>query len=260
MKKIVSFDLDMTLLNHDGYKVPDSAMKALEKLKKAGNLFAISTGRDMSNYYSREYIDLLKPDAVIDSNGTRVKIGDNIIYESLFDKDLLKDLIDFSLEQSLTIGLSGEDYDCYVNNDKLIEHYKKHWASNDRKFKDYKELYNMDVRTLTYIGDADGAKLIEENFNMLKLPMFANLTGADIIHVNDSKAKGLEELAKYLDIDMENTVAFGDSMNDYEILLHAGVGVAMGNADERLKKIADYITDDIGNDGIYKACEALKLF
>ena len=54
-------------------------------------------------------------------------------------------------------------------------------------------------------------------------------------------------------------LAFGDSMNDYEIIQAVGTGIAMGNADQRLKAVADYVTADIGDDGIYKACVHLGL-
>ena len=54
--------------------------------------------------------------------------------------------------------------------------------------------------------------------------------------------------------------AFGDSENDIELLQAAGTGVAVGNAMEETKQAADYVTDDIWHDGIYKACEALGLF
>ena len=55
-------------------------------------------------------------------------------------------------------------------------------------------------------------------------------------------------------------MAFGDSMNDIEVVQEAGIGVAMGNAVDALKKVADYVTAPIGEDGIYKACEHLRLF
>ena len=51
-----------------------------------------------------------------------------------------------------------------------------------------------------------------------------------------------------------------DSMNDIEVVQEAGIGVAMGNAVDALKKVADYVTAPIGEDGIYKACEHLRLF
>ena len=49
-------------------------------------------------------------------------------------------------------------------------------------------------------------------------------------------------------------------MNDLEILTAAGIGVAMGNGHPQLKAAADYVTAPIGEDGVYKACEALHLF
>ena len=58
---------------------------------------------------------------------------------------------------------------------------------------------------------------------------------------------------------MEKTYAFGDSMNDLEIIQAAGVGIAMGNGAPELKEAADYVTSDIGEDGIYRACKHFHL-
>ena len=62
-------------------------------------------------------------------------------------------------------------------------------------------------------------------------------------------------LCKYYNIDIKDTVAFGDSMNDKEIIEESGFGIAMGNAIEELKKYADYVTDDITDNGVYNALE-----
>ena len=62
-------------------------------------------------------------------------------------------------------------------------------------------------------------------------------------------------LCKYYNIDIKDTVAFGDSMNDREIIEASGFGIAMGNAIEELKKYADYVTDDIADNGVYNALE-----
>ena len=70
----------------------------------------------------------------------------------------------------------------------------------------------------------------------------------------------LKRLCKAWNIPLKNTIAFGDSMNDYEIVTTAGIGVAMGNGHPQLKAAADYVTAPIGEDGVYKACEALHLF
>lgn len=57
MRRIISFDLDMTLLDHDTYTIPDSALKAVSALKARGNLIVLATGRDMDNHYSRTFRD-----------------------------------------------------------------------------------------------------------------------------------------------------------------------------------------------------------
>ena len=117
------------------------------------------------------------------------------------------------------------------------------------------ELFDLPVRTLTYVGPPSGAKEIEDNFPTLKLPLFAGMFGADVIEKCASKAEGLKLLCKYYNIDIKNTVAFGDSMNDREIIEASGFGIAMGNAIEELKKYADYVTDDIADNGVYNALE-----
>ena len=70
-KRIVSFDLDMTLLDHKTWKIPDSAMKALELLRK-DSVIVIGSGRNMDHDMSVVYRDMIMPDAVIHMNGTRV--------------------------------------------------------------------------------------------------------------------------------------------------------------------------------------------
>ena len=83
--------------------------------------------------------------------------------------------------------------------------------------------------------------------------------GADIIERGNSKAEGLKRLCDYYGINLADTVAFGDSYNDIEIISEAGIGVAMGNAIEELKNAADFITDEVGKDGVYNACVRLGL-
>ena len=123
-------------------------------------------------------------------------------------------------------------------------------------------MLTMPVRTLAFVGSREQVKEMEREFPTLKLPMFASVHGADVVEKGNSKADGLRRLAGYFGEkeDLSDTVAFGDSMNDIEVVQEAGIGVAMGNAVDALKKVADYVTAPIGEGGIYKACEHLHLF
>lgn len=252
-KRIFSFDLDMTLLDHETWKIPDSAMEVLEHLRK-DSVIVIASGRNMDYELSVTYRDMVKPDAVIHMNGTRVVADGNVLYEHVMDKDRLRSILSYADEHGISIGVSHEGFDYYIHPEGVARMDKMRWGVSERNFREGWRLMDLPVRTLVYIGGPEQAAELEASFPEFKLPMFAGKMGADVVEREASKANGLMRLCRYYGISMENTVAFGDSMNDYEIIREAGVGIAMGNSIEELKQVADYVTDDIGRDGIWKAC------
>lgn len=74
-----------------------------------------------------------------------------------------------------------------------------------------------------------------------------------------SKASGIRFVCEKLGIAHENTYAFGDSVNDVEMLKYVAHGIAMGNGTEEAKQASDYVTDDIHENGIYNACRHFSL-
>lgn len=70
-----------------------------------------------------------------------------------------------------------------------------------------------------------------------------------------TKAKAIETLLSHIGASKEDTIAFGDSMNDAEVLEAAEIGVAMGNAEERVKEIADIICETVEDDGVVRELE-----
>ena len=74
-----------------------------------------------------------------------------------------------------------------------------------------------------------------------------------------SKAQGIYDLLKYLNMDIEDTISFGDSMNDIPMLEVTREKVVMGNGDKELFAMATLVADDIDDDGIYKAMQKLQL-
>lgn len=258
---MISFDLDMTLLDHKTYTIPDSAMEAIRLLRKKGRRIVISTGRDMDNIYSRPYRDLIKPDGIVHMNGTKVTVGDEIIFEHRFSPELLNRLLHFCDEQGFSIGLTLGDDDYYIHPEVVAEKDIRHWGSCGRQFRDPWKIPELPVRTLAFIGSADQVAVMKKEFPTLRFPMFSSNYGADVIEEGCSKASGLIRLARAFGEDetLSDTVAFGDSMNDMEIIKAAGCGVAMGNAVPALREAADYVTDPIDKDGIYNACIKLGL-
>jgi hydroxymethylpyrimidine pyrophosphatase-like HAD family hydrolase len=183
-----------------------------------------------------------------------VTVGDEIIYEHTFDKSLLKQILKYTEKTPYSVGTTVEDYDYYINPEGVKAHDICLWGQSSRKFNDPYKLLELNVRTMAYMGDETGAKAMEEEFPEIHVHMFADKKGADVVERKASKAVGLLRLCDYYKIPLSETIAFGDSMNDYDIIKAAGKGIAMGNAMEELKKAADYVTDPIDQDGIRNAC------
>ena len=74
------------------------------------------------------------------------------------------------------------------------------------------------------------------------------------------KGTAVKKLCEFLGISREDTIAFGDSMNDLEMLRAAGTGVCMANGSPSLLKTASMVCPPVTEDGLYKAFEKLKLF
>ncbi len=258
-RSIVSFDLDMTLLDHSDYKIPASALQALERLR-TDHRIVLASGRDMDNHYSRQYRDIIKPDGIIHMNGTKVTVGDELLYAHRMDRALLEALLRFAMEHDLSLGVTIGDRDYYTDPEGVREMDLKRWGEMDRHFMDPLLLLDMPVQTLAYIGTEEGVRLLEDRFPQVQFPMFAGRMGADVVEREASKAEGLKRLCAIWDIDIRHTAAFGDSMNDLEILQEAGIGIAMGNAIDQLKAHADYVTAPIGQDGVLGACEHFHWF
>lgn len=253
-QRIISFDIDMTLLDHKDFQIPPSAMEAIQKIKEKGDIVVLATGRNLENSVSRDVVRMVDPQALIQLNGTKVTAGEQVLFEHFFDKALLKELIEFVKKKDYALGISMDDTHYFFRQD-IVDYYdQKRWGKAFRSYSDPEQIINLPIRTLTFVGEPEQARDIEAHFPQIKLAMFAGLYGADVMEQVSSKANGLRVLCRHFGVDIRDTVAFGDSMNDREILEAAGLGIAMGNSIESLFPYADYITDDIGEDGVYNAC------
>lgn len=257
---MISFDLDMTLLDHRTGEITPSALKAIEQLREKHKI-VIATGRDMDNYYSAAYRDRIKPDAIVHLNGTKVTAEGRLLYEHSLERGLAERLLTFCEQEGLAVGLTLGDDDYFIHPEIVVESDKKYWGRSGRRFKDPYQMLELNLHTLAYVGSLEGARRVEAAFPALRLPMFEGGRGADVIEKGFSKADGLRRVAEYFNeaSDLSQTVAFGDGMNDMEMIMAAGTGVAMGNAANALKQSADYVTAPIGEDGIYHALLHLGL-
>ena len=90
------------------------------------------------------------------------------------------------------------------------------------------------------------------------VPAFGDESG-ELMVPGIHKAVAIETLLDHLGLSKEGTLAIGDGLNDIEMFDFCETGIAMGNAKEDLKKIADYVTDSVSDDGLFKAFKAFGL-
>ena len=102
----------------------------------------------------------------------------------------------------------------------------------------------------TYIkeGEVDYKTKFPEGLNF----MWWHNNAIDILE-SEGKIVGIEHMCELYDLEKSEIMAFGDAENDRAMLEHVGTAIAMGNADEDIKKLADHVTASVEDDGIYKA-------
>lgn len=258
MIKIVFFDFDNTLYSHRSNQIPASAKRAIKALKDNGILVALATGRCL--YELEEFFDLDEYgfDYRVLQNGLIVMGKDHeIIYSYPVTGVAKENAIRIFNEKSLPLVITTID-DYYINYiDDVVRETAESVSSPCPRIKEYsgEEIYLFSI----FPGKVDDIYGFVESRFPGCCPTLWHEGAYDVSFNGHSKAEGIKELASYLGIAMEDTMAFGDAENDIMMIKEVGVGIALGNGEECIKEMADYITDDIDEDGIYNALRHFNL-
>ena len=239
MIKAVFFDVDGTLVSHKTKSVSESARQALDKLREKGIKVFLSTGRHI-----HELKDM--PTDGIDFDGYVILNGQigldenkNMIFSHPFEKEDVEGLLEIFRKKEYPFVLVNVDghYMNFVN--ELVETAMAGVSTPVPPIQKYEgeKLYQA---TVFILPEED------EEFSK-KLPKGCKLArwgthGADIIAAEGGKAVGMKFFSEILGIKAEEMMAFGDAQNDMDMIEYAGIGVAMGNAEECLKDLRALLT------------------
>ena len=270
MKGILFFDIDGTLVNsHQTEKVAPDVQEAVRQAKENGYLCLLSTGRNIGGI--EDYIDLMDGAVFCDGAG--------FLYEGqVFDlKPIREELLDELRHQVLDLYggslIMWGNYDFYADDRQyeewsaLAEKRQKERgedAEEDMVQKRMKRLnaWNHDPITELdiFLPDEETEKRFMESLNpdLSYISTSASYgrdgkTCGEVTAAGCSKGNGAAAAAERFGIDIRDTYAFGDSMNDASIIQACGTGIVMGNGAEELKAMADYVTDDINDHGLINA-------
>lgn len=251
------FDVDGTLLDHEN-KIPASTKEAIHLLKEAGHDVAIATGR--APYYIKEIREALQIANFVCFNGQYVEIDNQAVYKNPIDKALLLNLLTASkAENHPLVYMGAEAMRSTVTDDPIIENCfaslnidMTNITMNAEYFKE-SEIY----QTLLFCQEHEERPYAQMRTNLDFIRWHKHST--DVLPLGGSKAKGIEKFMAYRGIQKEDVYAFGDYLNDIEMLRFVGHGIAMGNAPEIVKNAARHVTKDVGDDGIAYGLEMVGL-
>jgi len=252
--KAIFFDIDGTLLSFKTHQVPDSTREALRALKAKGIKIFISTGRSINSLDQLRSLDF---DGYITFNGGYCVSKENeVIYSNPIPRQDIDALIDYTLAvEPLGIAfMSAKEIRINQDSQEIRAMYRSlHLIPPP--LVDYTTLARDQILQVNlFIDPAKEARLMPAIMPNSLASRWTDLF-ADVNAKGQSKKVGIDVFLKHYGLDISQTMAFGDGGNDISMLQHVQIGVAMGNANENVKEIADYITSTVDDNGILNALQ-----
>ncbi len=261
--KLIALDMDGTLLNSKG-EISERTLEAIHKAQDKGVLVTACTGRPLQGV--DKYNDLLQIDGpVIIYNGAMIvhTTSREILFEENLNTKDARKLLELGKKHGTTMCVWSQNqlYGNILN--ERIHSYKKLSGVEPLLIENYealleqgitKILWNDEVERVNFFMD----ELVRDDFEELSFctskPIFLELFSSKV-----SKAVAMETIGKLYHIDQSEMIAIGDGKNDLSMIEYAGLGVAMGNAPEEVKKKADVVTASNDCDGIAEIIEKYLL-
>lgn len=258
LPKAIFFDIDGTLISFKTHEIPSSAKTAILKLKENGIKVFIATGRPL---FMLDKVMELDFDGYITVNGgyciTRKK---EIIYENAIAESDIRSLIQYNK--------TTDPFPClYVRENDMLANIKNKDVDSLTRMLEFPEIEvykndsDLDKKILQVVCffDEQKEKYILSNIMTNCEATRWYPTFADVLAKGNSKQVGIDKVLEYYNLSLDETMAFGDGGNDISMLKHVATGIAMGNARDEVKAVADYVTSSIDDDGIYKALQHFNL-
>ena len=277
-RKIIFLDVDGTLTLPTG-DVSDKVKYAIQQARENGHYVFLCTGRNKAGVRSLMPIGF---DGIICSAGGYIEINGEKVYEScLSDEDLTlaRDVFD---KNNLMYNL--ETTEMTFQDDEMNHEFIKHQMANDKMNSELQRLLNeqkdrfnihsldefdrnpIPVQKLCFMCHDEKCleqprKILADRFNFIVHEIFStDVINGEIIVKGTNKGKAVEFVVNKLGLSLKDTIAFGDSMNDYEMIQVCEHSVVMENGTNELKQYANKICESVSDDGIYHEFKRIGLF
>jgi Cof subfamily protein (haloacid dehalogenase superfamily) len=261
--KIVFADIDGTLIKSD-HTISEATIRIIQKLKENKIPVVLVSARPIHGMIKIVEEAGLQGFPAVSLNGALIFINDNVVFESVIEIDVARDIYDY-LKRYHTTPI-------FYNQHRWYSEKPDHHTDYEQKITDisitiepfkntfqyWQKLHNGPNKILV-IGEEPEINDIKNNLtglygNRLNIHT-SKSTYLEIMNKEASKLTALKYLLERLNVKREEAIAIGDHFNDREMIRYAGMGVAMGNAPDEVKAAADYVTDTNNHDGVFKAIQ-----
>lgn len=270
--KLIVSDMDGTLLNSAG-KISEETEKVLKELMAKGIHVAVATGRIFTSarVYAK-YLGITTP--IIACNGAIVRNlrdGTTIYENHIIREDCMK-ILDICKKHNLYFHFYTNDI-FYTQSMEFASIKYSEWNKTLKEDEQidirvvedpYAVVQNSDEEFYKFVFINEDRELLEKVRKEIEVIPTLECSKSwhnnlEIMNRGVSKGIAVERLAKSLGVNPEEVICFGDNENDISMIQYAGLGVAMGNAEDHVKNHAKYVTDSNDQDGVAKALKKFVL-
>lgn len=282
-EKYVFLDIDGTVAM-PGDDISPKLIQAIEAARKNGHKIFINTGRSFKDI--PDYLHDIDFDGFVSSAGGRILVGDELIHEETLAEEDVKEIINLLQSLDVYFFLEGRvnNY-CNQNNLEKFDFTNLEEASSEllrslelddeanvtkpipiEERSEDDPIYKINFRIFDPEVNNEIKDALKNNLDSkYSLCFFENLfpgvpfTMGEITYNHITKGEAIKNVCNYYGADIEDTISFGDSMNDAAMIKAAGIGYAMGNSVQEVKDLADRVCPSVEEDGVAVAFSELGL-
>ncbi len=258
--KIIFFDIDDTLYRKYTDTLRPSVAEAMKALKARGILTAIATGRPYAAMPAkvRAVVEEAGMDLLLTINGQFIRYRGEVLQKCSLETAKVDAMCAYFDREGIPYAFVADHTIAVSEPVPTVEDAMAHILPDhpvDKEFYRRNEVFQM----LGFYADDREAEVAAEAAKHGYKTVRWHELAVDMLDAQGSKARGIRTAVAELGIDMQDVMAFGDGLNDIEMMKAVGFGVAMGNGHPDLKAVADYICPTVEEDGVYNGLKVLGI-
>jgi Cof subfamily protein (haloacid dehalogenase superfamily) len=253
--KIVFFDVDGTITSHVDGIIPHSTIKAIKALIRKGIKVVAATGRPLSMCKELQELGI---ETFITANGGYVKHKQKVIHKVPMNKNVIQEVMEFAQLENNGLSFYTEEFSMNgVTQNEILTALKETLSLDDYPVTN-SSIHEQEVFLMCLFANNETIEKYIHKFPHLTFKRWHPYV-LNVLQEYVSKSLAIVKTLEFFGIDKSEAIAFGDGENDIDMIELVGLGIAMGNGNEKLKNVADFVTKKSSEDGIHYALKEYKI-